>query len=317
MTVVEKSSPRIVFLGTPDFAVESLKQLIEHQYNVVAVVTAPNKPAGRGQQIHMSDVKKYALSQDLPILQPNSLKNPDFIEELRSYRADLQVVVAFRMLPEIVWAMPKMGTINVHGSLLPKYRGAAPINWAIIHGEKVTGVSTFLLKHQIDTGDVLLQKEVPILYEDNFGTLYDKMKIAGGQLLIETLDQYFNHKIQPISQDESLVCHAPKIFKDMCQINFDQPTESVRNFIRGLAPKPGAYTFIHGKTYKIHESECILEAHSFPMGQLITDNKEFLRFACQDGLLDVKIGQLEGKKAMAVQDFLRGYKVNNDSTKAQ
>lgn len=302
------SRKRIIFLGTPDFAVASLEKLLLENYTIVAVVTAPDKPAGRGQTIQYSDVKKCALSHGIPVLQPVSLKNPEFIEELRSYQADLQVVVAFRMLPEVVWNMPPLGTINVHGSLLPKYRGAAPINWAIIRGEKQTGVTTFLLKHQIDTGDILLNKVVPILASDNFGTMYEKLKHAGAELLHDTLQKYFSGDVQPTYQDDSESTHAPKIFKETCILDFHNEVEDVHNLIRGLAPRPTAFTYLKEKVFKIYESDFAIEEHHLNPGEIITDQKTFLKFACKNGYLIAKNVQLEGKKAMKIEEFLRGYK---------
>lgn len=310
MTTTNHKEKRIIFLGTPDFAVASLDALMKNGFNVVAVVTVPDKAAGRGQKIHESDVKKYAVEHNIPVLQPKSLKSPKFISTLQSYKADLQVVVAFRMLPEIVWNMPPMGTLNVHGSLLPQYRGAAPINWAIIKGEKHTGVTTFLLKHEIDTGKILGQKIVEIQNDDDFGSMYEKLKHTGAELLVESVNAYFDNDVEIIDQDESKVSHAPKIFKDMCEIDFNQSCTAVRNFIRGLAPKPAAYTFIQNKMYKILKAEIILTEHNDNIGALVSDGKSHLRFACTDGYLDVKLGQLEGKKAMSPEDFLRGYKFN-------
>lgn len=302
------SGKRIIFLGTPDFAVASLEKLIQENYTIVAVVTAPDKPSGRGQQIQFSDVKKCAINHGIPVLQPVSLKNPAFVEELRSYQADLQVVVAFRMLPELVWNMPPLGTINVHGSLLPKYRGAAPINWAIINGEKETGVTTFLLKHQIDTGDILLNKVVPILEEDNFGTMYEKLKHAGAELLHETLQKYLSGDIHPTFQNDLESTHAPKIFKEHCLIDFNNEAKQIHNLIRGLAPKPTAFTYLKEKVLKIYESSFTEEEHNLPPGEIVTDQKSFLKFACKNGFLEAKNVQLEGKKAMKIDEFLRGYK---------
>lgn len=300
---------RIVFLGTPDFAVESLKKLIDENYNVVAVITAPDKPSGRGQNIRMSDVKMYANDQKIPVLQPTNLKSKKFLDELKSFKADIQVVVAFRMLPEVVWNMPEYGTVNVHGSLLPRYRGAAPINWAIINGEKVTGVTTFLLKHKIDTGDILLQKKVEILPEDNFGSMYEKLKWAGADLLHDTLQKYFSEDLNFISQIDIESTHAPKIFKEDCLINFNSKTEAVYNFIRGLSPIPTAFTHLNNKVFKVYESEITIENHEFEPGHLLTDSKSYMKYACLDGFIVLKKVQIEGKKMMDVGDFLRGYKI--------
>ena len=304
-------SPRIVFLGTPDFAVASLKALVEHNFNVVAVVTAPDKPAGRGMQLKMSAVKEYALSQDLPVLQPEKLKDPGFIETLRSYNADLQIVVAFRMLPEIVWNMPPMGTLNVHGSLLPKYRGAAPINWAIINGETETGVTTFRLKHEIDTGDILLQQSVAILPEDNIGSVYEKLMHEGAQLLIKTVNGLIENTIHDRPQDEmETATHAPKIFKETCRINWDAPVEQIHNLIRGLSPIPTAFTTLKEKQLKVFKSSFEhIELFQEVPGTVATDGKTYLKFAGRDGWLHCIEVQYEGKKRMPVTDFLRGFRL--------
>lgn len=300
---------RIIFIGTPDFAVGCLKALVENGFNVVAVITAPDKPAGRGKTLTPSAVKLYAIEQNLPILQPEKLKNPEFLKELKSYNADLQVVVAFRMLPEAVWNMPPMGTINVHGSLLPQYRGAAPINYAIINGESETGVTTFKLKHQIDTGNILLQQKVPILPEDNFGTLYQKLMHEGAKLLVKTLQGIKDGSIQEQEQvfDENLK-QAPKIFKEDCFINWNNKAEKIHNLIRGLSPKPAAYTYLQNKTFKIYTSKFIVEAHNTEAGQYETDGKTYFRFATADGWLYCEEVQTEGKKKMNISDFLRGYR---------
>jgi methionyl-tRNA formyltransferase len=309
--MVQKTFPGIIFMGTPDFAVASLQALVENGYNVVAVVTAPDKPAGRGMQLKASAVKEYAVAQSIPVLQPEKLKNEDFLKELRSYKADLQIVVAFRMLPEVVWDMPEMGTVNVHASLLPQYRGAAPINWAIINGEKETGVTTFRLKHEIDTGNILLQEKVTILPEDNIGTVYDKLMRKGAGLLIKTVDGLVNNTITEQPQPESALelKHAPKIFKEDCQINWSKNAEEVHNLIRGLSPYPAAYTSIDGKQLKIFTSsfeKVSTGAHS--QGDYETDGKSFLKFAAADGWVNCLDVQYEGKKRMPVADFLRGFR---------
>jgi methionyl-tRNA formyltransferase len=250
---------RIVFMGTPEFAVASLDALVQAGCNIVAVITAPDKPAGRGMKLQESAVKKYAVEKGLPLLQPEKLKNPQFLETLRNLRADLQVVVAFRMLPEVVWNMPPMGTINVHGSLLPKYRGAAPINWAIINGEKETGVTTFKLQHEIDTGNILLQQRLPIGEEETAGELHDRMKVAGAELLVKTVQGLADGTLKEIPQsDVNDVPHAPKIFTETCQINWNKTVEEIHNLIRGLSPYPGAFTTLHGKTLKIYRV-CLLQ----------------------------------------------------------
>jgi len=299
-------------MGTPDFAVASLKALIEAGEEVVAVVTGPDKPAGRGQKLHESAVKKFAVSQNIPVLQPVKLKDPEFLAELKSFNADLQVVVAFRMLPELVWNMPEKGTINVHASLLPNYRGAAPINHAIINGEKKSGVTTFLLQHEIDTGNILFSTEVEILDNDNAGDLHDKLMLAGAELLIRTVNAIKKNDIHPIPQDsidtESLK-HAPKIFKEDCLINWENDSVKIYNLIRGLSPYPTAFTHIDGKVLKIYESEIIIEKHDLKPGTYISDGKNELKFATKDGFLKLLEIQIEGKKRMSVSDFLRGYRL--------
>lgn len=310
---------RIVFMGTPEFAVASLAALVDAGCQIVGVITAPDKPAGRGMQLQQSAVKKYAVEKGLHILQPEKLKNPGFLEQLKSLQADLQIVVAFRMLPEAVWHMPPMGTINVHGSLLPQYRGAAPINWAIINGEKETGVTTFKLKHEIDTGDILLQERIPIGENETAGELHDKMKEVGAQLLVKTVQGLATGSLQETPQSEippstgsgqapSQIHHAPKIFTDTCRIDWNKPANEVHNLIRGLSPYPGASTSLNGKMLKIYRSEKINSQHNeVEPGQLTTDGKTYLRFACADGWIEVKELQLEGKKKMGAGDFLRGY----------
>lgn len=300
---------RIIFLGTPDFAVASLQALVEAGANVVAVVTAPDKPAGRGMQLQQSAVKQYAVTQQLPVLQPEKLKNPDFLEELASYKADLQVVVAFRMLPVAVWDTPPMGTINVHGSLLPQYRGAAPINWAIINGEKETGVTTFSLKHEIDTGDILLQKKVPILPEDNIGSLYEKLMHAGAELLVATVEGLAAGTLKEIPQADipaGELKTAPKIFKEHTKIDWQKTAEQVHNLVRGLSPYPVAFTIVQDKVFKIYRTHTEPATHNATPGTYDTDGKTYLRFAAIDGWVYADEVQQEGKKRMAIVDFLRG-----------
>jgi methionyl-tRNA formyltransferase len=307
---------RIIFLGTPEFAVASLDALVQADYNIVGVVTAPDKPAGRGMKLQESAIKKYAVEKGLKILQPEKLKNPEFLKELKSLNAQLQVVVAFRMLPEAVWNMPLMGTINVHGSLLPQYRGAAPINWAIINGEKETGVTTFKLKHEIDTGDILLQEKIPIGDDETAGELHDRMKEIGAQLLAKTVEGLFNgtlkEKPQEVIGNEQWAMgnlkHAPKIFTETCKIDWNKSVDEVYNLIRGLSPYPGAFTELEGKTLKMFKAKKIKEQPKITAGAFDTDKKTFLRFACTDGFIDVKELQLEGKKKILVEDFLRGYR---------
>lgn len=300
---------RIVFMGTPDFAVASLQALVEAGANIVGVVTAPDKPAGRGMQLQQSDVKKFALEHHLSVLQPASLKSPEFIEQLRELKADIQIVVAFRMLPEIVWNMPPLGTINVHGSLLPKFRGAAPIHWAVIRGEKTTGVTTFQLKHVIDTGDILLQKSVPILPNATTGDLYNELKIVGAELLIETLDQLAKGNLLPTPQQniEDAAYHAPKIFTETCVIHWNDTSENIHNLIRGLAPHPSAFTTVQDKKLKIHKATYKKEAHNKTVGSIHSDGKTILEFATSDGWIIVQELQLEGKKKMDTATFLTGY----------
>lgn len=301
---------RIIFMGTPDFAVASLAALLNAGKEVVAVVTTPDKPAGRGQKMHESAVKKYAVAQGLPILQPEKLRDPEFVNTLQSYEADLQVVVAFRMLPEIVWNMPPHGTINVHASLLPQYRGAAPINHAIIQGERVSGVTTFLLQHEIDTGNILFTQEVEITEKDNAGTLHDKLMQAGAETLIRTVNAIEQNNTEPIPQaqlENSALKTAPKIFKETCMIQWDRPTEQVYNQIRGLSPYPAAWTMFHNKVLKIYETEKA-EATDCAAGEYSTDGKTYLSFATQDGSLRINSLQIEGKKRMLIDEFLRGYR---------
>lgn len=304
---------RIVFMGTPEFAVASLDALKKAGFNIVGVVTAPDKPAGRGMQLQQSAVKKYALEHDLKILQPEKLKNPDFLVELKNLHADLQVVVAFRMLPEVVWNMPSKGTINLHGSLLPQYRGAAPINWAVINGEKETGVTTFKLKHEIDTGNILLQRSFPIGEDETAGEVHDKMKEIGAQLLVETIKGISEGTLNEQPQSEIIennqsIKHAPKIFTETCKIDFTKTAEKVHNLIRGLFPFPGAFTTLQGKTLKIFRSKKIIKTPDDRPGTFNTDQKTYLHFNCTDGMIDVLELQLEGKKRMKVEEFLRGFR---------
>ena len=306
---------RIVFMGTPPFAVASLDALVKAGFTISAVVTAPDKPAGRGLQLQESAVKKYAIENNLPVLQPTKLKDPAFINALEALNANVFVVVAFRMLPEIVWNMPPMGTINVHGSLLPSYRGAAPINWAVINGEKETGVTTFKLKAAIDTGNILLQDKLPIGESDTAGTIHDKMMVLGANLLVTTLHGIINNTLAEkdqediINNDLNLLKHAPKIFTETCTIDWNNTAESIFNLIRGLSPFPGALTKLDDKIFKIFAAQKEICKHQSPAGSVLTDNKTYLKFACADGYLHITDLQLEGKKRMQVQDFLRGYTI--------
>lgn len=303
---------RIVFMGTPEFAVSSLQKLVESHCEVVAVVTAPDKPAGRGLQLTPSPVKQYAVSQGIPVMQPEKLKNSDFLAELRSYQADLQVVVAFRMLPEVVWNMPPKGTFNLHASLLPQYRGAAPINWAIINGETQTGVTTFFLEHEIDTGKIIFQETEPIHYEDTVGTLYERLMHKGAELVVQTVKSVeagsYPQTPQPMAE---VLKPAPKIFKETCEINWNQPSETVRNFVRGLSPYPSAWTTLNGKICKIYNTSVVDEQEQKnPSGAAIrTDNKTYLHFKTADGWISIEELQLEGKKRMKIEEFLRGTKL--------
>jgi len=304
---------RIVFMGTPEFAVASLDALVQAGCNIVGVITAPDKPAGRGMQLQQSAVKQYAAAKGLNVLQPEKLKNPGFLEILQSLKADLQIVVAFRMLPEVVWNMPPMGTVNVHGSLLPHYRGAAPINWAVINGENETGVTTFKLKHEIDTGDILLQERIPIGDDETSGSLHDRMKETGAQLLVRTVQGLANGSLQEIPQSEisnqkSEIKHAPKIFTETCRIDWNWPVDDIYNLIRGLSPYPAAFTELNGKKLKIYSSNKEKRAIEKVPGEWDTDKSTFLRFVGKDGFISIKELQLEGKKKMSVQEFLRGYR---------
>ena len=302
------NSPRIVFMGTPEFAVASLDAILRAGYPVAGVITAPDKPAGRGMQLQGSAVKKYAQEKGLHILQPERLKNPAFLEELRALRADLQIVVAFRMLPEVVWDMPPMGTVNLHGSLLPQYRGAAPINWAVINGEKETGVTTFQLLHDIDTGNILLQDRFPIGDAETAGEVHDRMKEIGARLLVHTIDGLAAGTLKGVPQDNAAVVrHAPRIFTETCRIDWTQSVEKVYNLIRGLSPFPTAFTTLDGKMLKIFRAEKEYRPLSAPPGKLIIE-KNKLGFCCPDGILWATEIQMEGKKKMSAEDFLRGYK---------
>ncbi|MCE2655124.1 MAG: methionyl-tRNA formyltransferase [Sediminibacterium sp.] len=306
------NKPRIVFMGTPAFAVASLSALLQAKMNVVGVVTAPDKPAGRGMQLQQSAVKQFALAHDLPILQPEKLKSPEFFEALKQWAPELQVVVAFRMLPEQIWSFPPMGTLNVHGSLLPQYRGAAPINWAIINGEKETGVTTFQLQHAIDTGAILLQDRIPIAPNNTAGEIHDTMMEVGAQLLVKTLNGLFDNSIQAVPQEQVIgnegLQHAPKIFTKDCEIDWEKPCASIHNLIRGLAPFPGAITKIDGKIVKLFLTHIIEGTPTEAPGSFITDGKTFAKIACKDGYIGLSDIQWEGKKRMPIIDFLRGYR---------
>lgn len=338
-----KSEIRIVFMGTPEFAVASLDALVKAGCNVVGVITAADKPGGRGMKLQESAVKKYASRRGLKILQPEKLKNPEFLSQLRSLNADMQIVVAFRMLPEAVWNMPPMGTVNLHASLLPQYRGAAPINWAIINGETETGVTTFKLQHAIDTGNILLQEKIPIGENETAGELHDRMKEIGAQLLVKTVEGLADGTLQETPQssivspsvdaneqlstartegqeshsppdsyretiDNSQLRHAPKITTVTCKIDWHQPIDNIHNLIRGLSPYPAAFTELGDKILKVFKSEKEPAVPTSRTGRWETDRKTFLKFAANDGYVHLKDVQLEGKKRMDIEDFLRGYR---------
>jgi methionyl-tRNA formyltransferase len=329
---------RIVFMGTPEFAAASLEALKKARYNIVGVITAPDKPAGRGMKLKESAVKKYAAKHRLKILQPEKLKNPEFLDELKALKADLQVVVAFRMLPDVVWNMPPMGTINLHASLLPQYRGAAPINWAIINGEKETGVTTFKLKHEIDTGNILLQERIEVSENETAGELHDRMKDIGAQLIVKTVQGLAEGTLQEVPQslivnpsitpedhpgsknpsaayidspftiDNSVLKHAPKIHTADCKIDWHKTVEEIYNLIRGLSPYPAAFAELGDKTIKIFRSEKEPAVPTSRIGRWETDRKTYLKFAAKDGYVHLKELQVEGKKRMNIEDFLRGYR---------
>lgn len=316
---MEKKDLRIVYMGTPDFAVESLRALVEGGYNVVGVVTMPDKPVGRhGSVLQASAVKEYALLQNLPVLQPEKLRDETFLGELRALKADLQIVVAFRMLPEVVWSMPRMGTFNLHASLLPQYRGAAPINWAVINGETQTGVTTFFLSHEIDTGKIILQRRLPILDSDDVGKVHDSLMVMGADLVKETVNLLLEGKVEAIPQeafikDEAELRPAPKIFKDTCRIDWNNTLKRIYDFVRGLSPYPAAWTELVSPlgartTLKIYETEKFPTSHSHRTGTILTDAKSYVDVAVEDGYVRLLTLQLAGKKRMGVKDFLNGFK---------
>ena len=302
---------RIIYMGTPDFAVEPLKTLVEAGKDVVAVVTMPDKPAGRGHKLQFSPVKEYALKAGIPVLQPENLKSPDFLQELASYNADLQIVVAFRMLPEAVWSMPKYGTFNLHASLLPRYRGAAPINWAVINGDKETGITTFFLKHEIDTGNIILQEKVAIDEEDNAGDVHDKLMYLGADLVLKTLKMIEEDNVITRPQDDAQASPAPKIFKDTAKLDFDKCAADIRNLVRGMAPYPAAWFNIklqdgNESMMKIFKVSIEEKNHNYPVGTIFTDGKKMLKIACKDGFINLLEVQMAGKKRMAAEDLMRG-----------
>lgn len=320
---MNKKDLRIVYMGTPEFAVESLKRLVEGGYNIVGVITMPDKPMGRhGSVLQPSPVKQYAVSQGLKVLQPEKLKDEQFLAELRELKADLQIVVAFRMLPEVVWNMPPMGTFNLHASLLPQYRGAAPINWAVINGDTETGITTFFLKHEIDTGEIIDQVRVPIADTDNVEIVYNRLMMLGGDLVLKTVDAILEGNVKTTPQEELVQIEelrpAPKIFKETCRIDWTQGVKKVYDFVRGLSPYPAAWTELHQGEQapvmlKIFETEKQYCSHNYQPGSIDTDKKTYFRIATTDGYLNIRSLQLAGKKRMEVTDFLRGYRFD-DST---
>jgi methionyl-tRNA formyltransferase len=297
-------------MGTPEFAVPSLEILVRNQFNVVAVITAPDKPQGRGQKLVPSPVKVCAVANNIPVLQPTNLKAPEFIEELKSYHANLQIVVAFRMLPEVVWSMPSIGTFNLHASLLPQYRGAAPINWAIINGEKETGVTTFFLKHEIDTGSVIFQEKEPIHENDDAGSLYMRLMKKGGELVLKTVRAIETGSYPSLPQPGAgQLKHAPKIFKETCGINWNQTSAQVRNFVRGLSPYPASWTILNGKTFKLYKVSPIPDSQLLTPGSVKTDNSTYLYVSTLDGWISIEELQAEGKRKMGIKEFLMGNKI--------
>lgn len=319
---MDKKDLKIVFMGTPEFAATSLRALVEGGYDIVGVVTMPDKPAGRGHKLQASPVKQYALEQGLPVMQPEKLKDPAFVSALRSLKADLQIVVAFRMLPEVVWSMPPRGTFNLHASLLPQYRGAAPINWAIINGETRTGITTFFLKHEIDTGEIIDQVETPILDTDNFETVYDRLAELGARLVTKTVDTIIDGTVKTVPQDEiapgTELLPAPKIFKETCRIDWTMPAKRIHDLVRGLSPSPAAWTELHedGKDpvqVKVAQTTFELSEHGLPCGTIVTDNKHHLKVAAADGYVELLTIQFPGKKRMKAEEVLCGHKFDSQA----
>lgn len=319
---MDKKDLKIVFMGTPEFAATSLRALVEGGYDIVGVVTMPDKPAGRGHKLQASPVKQYALEQGLPVMQPERLKDPAFVSALRSLKADLQIVVAFRMLPEVVWSMPPRGTFNLHASLLPQYRGAAPINWAIINGETRTGITTFFLKHEIDTGEIIDQVETPILDTDNFETVYDRLAELGARLVTKTVDAIIDGTVKTVPQDEiapgTELLPAPKIFKETCRIDWTMPAKRIHDLVRGLSPSPAAWTELHedGKDpvqVKVAQTTFELSEHGLPCGTIVTDNKHHLKVAAADGYVELLTIQFPGKKRMKAEEVLCGHKFDSQA----
>lgn len=297
-------------MGTPEFAVPSLDILVQHGYDVVAVITSTDKYGGRGgKKLLQSPIKRYAVEKGIDVLQPKNLKHPDFVEQLRSYRADVQIVVAFRMLPVVVWDMPSHGTYNLHGSLLPRYRGAAPINWAIINGDRHTGVTSFKLKHEIDTGDLMFQEKLEITEDDTAGTVHDRMMVLGAEVILKTVQAIVSGDYQTFPQDESQVSKAPKIFHETCEINFAQSIDDIYNFIRGLSPHPCAWMKFDELEMKVYDAERSREPHDIPYGTILSDNKRYIKVSAENGFIILKHIKLQGKKSMDVRSFLNGYSV--------
>lgn len=329
---MKKEDLRIVYMGTPDFAVEALQCLVEGGYNVVGVITMPDKPAGRGHKIQFSPVKQYVVDynqgrerhperREIGLLQPEKLKDEAFVEALRAWRADLQIVVAFRMLPEVVWNMPRLGTFNLHASLLPQYRGAAPINWAVINGDTETGITTFFLKHEIDTGEVIQQVRVPIADTDDVGMVHDKLMRLGGRLVVETVDAILAGTVKSIPQEEMAVAGelrpAPKIFKETCRIDWHQPVKRIYDFVRGLSPYPAAWTELvlpggDAVVIKVFETEKVEESHRLAPGTVQTDGKNYIRVAAKDGFVGIRSLQLPGKKRLKTDELLRGFRLTEE-----
>ena len=319
---MSKKALRIVYMGTPEFAVAPLKKLVEEGYTIAGVITAPDKPAGRGKIIRYSAVKQYALAHGLQLMQPDKLRNEAFISELKSLNPDLQVVVAFRMLPEVVWSIPPIGTFNLHASLLPDYRGAAPINWAIINGETETGLTSFLIDQQIDTGRILLQKKMPIYENDNAGSLHDRMMKEGADLVLKTIEALETGTVSPLPQDQVMPDHAPKpapkIRKEDCRIDWTMEGRCIQNFIRGLSPYPGAFSILDRNEkgellFKVFESSYIPESHTFQPGAISTDHISYIHVAAKNGWISIKVLQQSGKKALPVEQFLMGFRFRTSS----
>lgn len=302
---------RIVYMGTPDFAVEPLRRLQEAGYNVVAVVTMPDKPSGRGLKLKGSAVKEYAVSVGLPILQPLKLSDVEFVEELKGYRADLGIVVAFKMLPTVIWSMPRLGTFNLHASLLPDYRGAAPINWAIINGDSVSGITTFMLNREIDTGDVLCKESVELTADETAGMLHDRLMYMGGDLVLRSVDMIASGEVKPVEQSKMTECKqrpAPKIFKDDCRLSWNEDVVSIYNKIRGLSPYPAAWFELDDETFKVFASHYEVSEQA-QIGEVASDSKTYLKIGCNGGYIYIDEIQMAGKKRMSISEFLRGFKV--------